>query len=155
MLSSTSEQPRRLNLKIAYALFVVVQQTVTKLLHYLLIGFFQSLKWKPVKHGGPITSLINLVYAKKEKKKNLSSHLEKRRKKKRRLWLTSFSSLLLFLLASTLALCMLWSSPKSHLSRSWISCCSSSVISWWRWRWWRPGVYNLSNTLMCVVLHSE
>lgn len=82
MLSSTSEQPRRLNLKIAYALFVVVQQTVTKLLHYLLIGFFQSLKWKPVKHGGPITSLINLVYAKKEKKKSFFTFGEEEGEKK-------------------------------------------------------------------------
>lgn len=42
---------------------------------------------------------------------------------------TSFSSLLMFFLASTFALCMAWISPKSHLSSSWISDLSSSVIS--------------------------
>lgn len=42
---------------------------------------------------------------------------------------TSFSSLLMFFLASTFALCMAWISPKSHLSSSRISDLSSSVIS--------------------------
>lgn len=44
---------------------------------------------------------------------------------------TSFSSLLMFFLASTFALCMACISPKSHLSSSWISDLSLSVISLW------------------------
>lgn len=43
MLASAPEQSRRLNLKVADALSVMVQQTVTILIHYLLIGLFQSL----------------------------------------------------------------------------------------------------------------
>ncbi len=46
MLASAPEQPRRLNLKVADALFVVVQQTVAVLIHYLLVGLFQSLQQK-------------------------------------------------------------------------------------------------------------
>lgn len=44
VLASTPEQPRRLNLKVAYALFVLVQQTVAVLLRYLQIGFFYDLQ---------------------------------------------------------------------------------------------------------------
>lgn len=44
MLTSTPEQAWRLNLKVANALFVVVQQTVAIFIHYLLVGLFQSLQ---------------------------------------------------------------------------------------------------------------
>lgn len=40
MLSPASEQARRLNLKVANALFVVVQQTIAVLLSDLLVGLF-------------------------------------------------------------------------------------------------------------------
>lgn len=43
---------------------------------------------------------------------------------------TSFSATVEFFLASTVALCMVWISRKSHLSRSVISNLSSSTISW-------------------------
>lgn len=46
MLASTPEQAWRLNLKVANALFVVVQQTVAVFIHYLLVGLFQSLQNK-------------------------------------------------------------------------------------------------------------
>lgn len=44
MLASTPEQARGLNLKVANALFVVVQQTVAEFINYLLVGLFQSLQ---------------------------------------------------------------------------------------------------------------
>lgn len=44
VFAPTPKQPRRLNLKVANALFVVVQQTEAILIHYLLIGFFQNLQ---------------------------------------------------------------------------------------------------------------
>lgn len=50
MLSSAPEQSRRLNLKVADALFVMVQQTVTIFIHYLLIGLFQNLTEKKNKY---------------------------------------------------------------------------------------------------------
>lgn len=46
VLASTPKQSRRLNFKVANALFVMVQQTVTILIHYLLVGLFQSLIFK-------------------------------------------------------------------------------------------------------------
>ena len=46
MLASTPEQPGRLNLKVADALFVVIQQAVAELIHYLLVGLFQNLHQK-------------------------------------------------------------------------------------------------------------
>lgn len=44
MLPSTPEQPWRLNLKVANALFVVVKQTIAILIHNLLVGLFHNLK---------------------------------------------------------------------------------------------------------------
>lgn len=44
MFTSSSEQTRRLNLKISYSFFVVIQQTVSIFIHYLLIGFLQRLQ---------------------------------------------------------------------------------------------------------------
>lgn len=43
MFAPPSKQPWRLNFKVAYPLLVVVQQTETVLIHYLLVGFFHSL----------------------------------------------------------------------------------------------------------------
>lgn len=43
MLASTPKQAWRLNLEVANALSVVVEQTVPKLIHYFLVGLFQSL----------------------------------------------------------------------------------------------------------------
>lgn len=44
MLASAPEQPRRLDLEVADAFFVVVQQTVAVLIHYPLIGLFDNLQ---------------------------------------------------------------------------------------------------------------
>lgn len=44
MFSSASEQSRRLNLKVADALPMVVQHTVAVLLQNLLVGLFNNLK---------------------------------------------------------------------------------------------------------------
>lgn len=46
VLASAPEQPRRLDLEVADALFVVVQQTVAELVHYLLVGLFYDLQQK-------------------------------------------------------------------------------------------------------------
>lgn len=46
MLTSTSKQAWRLNLKVANALFVVVQETVAILIQYFLVGVFHSLQKK-------------------------------------------------------------------------------------------------------------
>lgn len=43
MLASTPKQAWRLDLEVANALSVVVEQTVPKLVHYFLVGLFQSL----------------------------------------------------------------------------------------------------------------
>lgn len=46
MFSSASEKPGRLNLKVADAFLVVVQNTVTVLVQNLLIGLFNNLRCK-------------------------------------------------------------------------------------------------------------
>lgn len=130
MLAPTPEQPRRLNLKVANTLFVVVQQTVAIFIHNLLVGFFQNLQQKSnnlnfiISSFEPKWSKLNLRREQEE-----SNDIADEEKKRRRRYVTSFSSLVIFFLASTLALCMAWISPKSHLSRSLISDLSSLVIS--------------------------
>lgn len=44
MFASSSEQTWGLNLEVSNSFFVVIQQTVAIFIHYLLIGFFQSLQ---------------------------------------------------------------------------------------------------------------
>lgn len=51
MLSSASEQARGLNLKVANALFVVVQQAKAELLSDLLVGLFQNLQNNQADHN--------------------------------------------------------------------------------------------------------
>lgn len=63
MLSSATEQARRLNLEVAYALLVVVQQAVAVLLSDLLVGLFQNLQKNRADHN------LTTVY-----KPRLSSH---------------------------------------------------------------------------------
>lgn len=53
MFSSASEQPGRLNLKVANALPVVVQHTVAILLQDLLIGLFNNLRCRKNKRFSP------------------------------------------------------------------------------------------------------
>lgn len=70
MLTSTPEQPWRLNLKVADTFFVVVQQAEAVLVHYLLIGLFHNLQQKHnhVTFPDPkLSTLTSLRYQEEEK----------------------------------------------------------------------------------------